>query len=142
MLSFHGFIGLLNSQWISLRKWACAQNQHQWKNRSIELIPWTLVTIGKRSERDNRIGTVFQTDVLLLLVTRDFVPGYSRFARYCLPDNFYLLSPLEKVNFTKMLHWLSISYKGKKWDLGLFQVDSLFNFRFNFADWKKSLNNS
>ena len=39
----------------------------------------------------------------------------------------WVKSPLEKVNFTKMLHWLSISYKGKKWDLGLFQVDSVNN---------------
>ena len=36
----------------------------------------------------------------------------------------YYLSPLEKVIFTKTCHWLSISYKDKKYDSGLFQVDS------------------
>ena len=38
-----------------------------------------------------------------------------------------VLSPLEKVIFTKTCHWLSISYKDKKYDSGLFQVDSVNN---------------
>ena len=35
-------------------------------------------------------------------------------------NRFYFLSPLEKVIFTKTCHWLSISYKDKKYDSGLF----------------------
>ena len=34
-----------------------------------------------------KISTVFQTDSSTLFYTRDFVPGYSRFALYCLPGN-------------------------------------------------------
>jgi len=37
-------------------------------------------------ERAHQWGTVFQTVLPYFLNTRDFVPGYSRFARYCLPD--------------------------------------------------------
>ena len=35
-------------------------------------------------------------------------------------NRFYFLSPLEKVIFAKTCHWLSISYKDKKYDSGLF----------------------
>ena len=34
-------------------------------------------------------------------------------------------SPLEKVNFTKIIYWLSISYKDKRCVFRLFQVDSV-----------------
>ena len=35
-------------------------------------------------------------------------------------NRFYFLSPLEKVIFAKTCHWLSISYKDKKYDSGFF----------------------
>ena len=43
---------------------------------------------GERAEgeRAHQWGTVFQTALPYVLNTRDFVPGYSRFARYWLPD--------------------------------------------------------
>ena len=37
----------------------------------------------------------------------------------------WILSPLEKVIFTKIYFWLSISCKDKKYDFRLFQVDSV-----------------
>ena len=38
-----------------------------------------------KAERAHQWGTVFQTALPYFLNTRDFVPGYSRFARYWLP---------------------------------------------------------
>ena len=69
---------------------------------------------GERAEgeRAHQWGTVFQTALPYLLNTRDFVPGYSRYARYWLPakSTFYTTKP-QNNKTTKQLISLEHSTK-------------------------------
>ena len=63
-------------------------NKYPWKNRSVasELSVIDFER-GERAKGEwaHQWGTVFQTALPYFLNTRDFVPGYSRCARYWLP---------------------------------------------------------
>ena len=73
--------------------------EHLWSSRSDEHV------------NPARVGTVFQTAVPPCFIkSRDFVPGYSRCARYCLPDktgcywNASLQQPSLSITYMHYLH--------------------------------------
>ena len=56
-------------------------------NPSHRRYPWLILNVASEPKASEHIlwGTVFQTALPYFLNTRDFVPGYSRCARYWLP---------------------------------------------------------
>ena len=63
-------------------------NKYPWKNRSVASALSVIdFERGERAKGEwaHQWGTVFQTALPYFLNTRDFVPGYSRCARYWLP---------------------------------------------------------
>ena len=67
-------------------------NKYPWKNRSVASALSVIdFERGERAKGEwaHQGGTVFQTALPNFLNTRDFVPGYSRCARYWLPAKSY-----------------------------------------------------
>ena len=71
-----------------------AQTNHNWIKKSVkrtdpshQRYPWLILNVASEPKASEHIlwGTVFQTALPNFLNTRDFVPGYSRCARYWLP---------------------------------------------------------
>ena len=71
-----------------------AQTNHNWIKKSVkrtdpshQRYPWLILNVASEPKASEHIlwGTVFQTALPYFLNTRDFVPGYSRCARYWLP---------------------------------------------------------
>ena len=71
-----------------------AQTNHNWIKQSVKRTdpshrryPWLILKVASEPKASEHIlwGTVFQTALPYFLNTRDFVPGYSRCARYWLP---------------------------------------------------------
>ena len=61
------------------------------KDPSHQRYPWLILNVASEPKASEHIlwGTVFQTALPYFLNTRDFVPGYSRCARYWLPAKSY-----------------------------------------------------